>query len=137
MNDASPLPDESIPPEVFEALRTIAEPSRARVIELLGHGECCVCDLGSALGLSPALASHHLKVLRSSGLIRERRAGRWVYYSLDLDRLEQLRLWIDRLLTPTSGAATTDARPDCAQDPTPVRRPFGRPGIEARPMETR
>lgn len=137
MNEASLLPDGRIPPEAFDALRTIAEPSRARIVELLGHGERCVCDLGSVLGLSPALASHHLKVLRSSGLIRERRVGRWVHYSLDPDRMEQLHRWIDRLLTPTTTPAPTDAPSGCGQDPTPARRPFGRPAIEARPMEIR
>jgi len=62
------------------------------VIACLADGERCVCDLGTALGLSPALASHHLRALRDSGLIRERRAGRWVYYSLDRDRLESFGL---------------------------------------------
>lgn len=111
MDISPPATDIGLPPDVFEALRTISEPSRARVIAFLGQGECCVCNLGSALGLSPALASHHLRVLLTSGLIRERRAGRWVYYSLDLDRLEQLRQSIDRLLTPSASAAA--GRTDC------------------------
>jgi len=113
MNDASAIPDEGLPPDAFETLRIIAEPSRARVIAFLGQGERCVCDLGIALGLSPALTSHHLRVLRSSGLIRERRAGRWVYYALDRDRLEELRTWIDRLLTPSNAAAAAEVPSSC------------------------
>jgi ArsR family transcriptional regulator len=137
MNDAPSITDANLPPELLEALRTIAEPSRARVIEFLGHGEHCVCDLGSALGLSPALASHHLKVLKSSGLIRERRAGRWVYYSLDLDRVAQLRLWIDRLLTPTLDAAQGVASSHCAVDPTPIGQGSSRQQDSAQPAVTR
>ena len=114
MPGTAPIRDTPNPaPDTFDALRAIAEPSRARVIALLGHGEHCVCDVGTALGVSTALVSHHLRVLRASGLLRERRAGRWVYYSLDLDRVAQLRRALDELLTPTSEAATTCLCTDC------------------------
>ena len=103
----------SLPPETLEALRAISEPSRARVIALLGHGEHCVCDVGTALGVSTALVSHHLRVLRASGLLRERHASRWVYYSLDLERVAQLRRALDQLLTPSDAAASTCLCTDC------------------------
>jgi ArsR family transcriptional regulator len=131
MKNVPSMLDEGLPPDIVKGLQAIAEPTRTRIIAFLGQGERCVCDLGGELGLSPALASHHLKVLRSSGLIRERRVGRWVHYSLDLDRMEHLRRWVDRLLDPTSVPAPTDARSNCAQEPTPVRQPIGRPAIEA------
>jgi ArsR family transcriptional regulator, arsenate/arsenite/antimonite-responsive transcriptional repressor len=121
MNDRPASPDWVLPSDVLNDLQAIAEPSRARVMAFLGQGERCVCDLGSALGLSPALASHHLRVLRSSGLIRERRVGRWVYYSLDHDRVERLRYWIDRLLTPSSAGATL-APSECGVDSAPDLR---------------
>jgi ArsR family transcriptional regulator len=110
-------------PEALAALRAISEPSRMRVMELLGQGECCVCDLGNALGLSPALASHHLKVLKASGLIRERRAGRWVHYSLDLEQMAHVKGLIDQLLTPGSRAAEPAANSECAVEPIPAQRP--------------
>ena len=103
----------SLPPETLDALRAIAEPSRAGVIALLGHGEHCVCDVGAALGVSTALVSHHLRVLRASGLLRERHAGRWVYYSLDLERVANLRQALELLLTPSDSAATTCLCTDC------------------------
>ncbi len=109
----TPTEAPSLPQETLDALRAIAEPSRARVIALLGHGEHCVCDVGAALGVSTALVSHHLRVLRASGLLRERHAGRWVYYSLDLERVAQLRRALDQLLTPTDAAATTCLCTDC------------------------
>lgn len=120
MNAAISTTSWGLPPDIASGLSAIAEPSRARVIAYLGQGERCVCDLGTALGLSPALASHHLRVLRSSGLIRERRAGRWVYYALDVSRLEQLRNWIDGLLTPSNVAAAS-VRSDCGLDAAATR----------------
>lgn len=80
---------------------------------LLGHGEHCVCDVGDALGVSTALVSHHLRVLRSSGLLRERRVGRWVFYALDLERLAGLRIDLGTLLTPTHAADTECLCSDC------------------------
>lgn len=103
-------------------LQTIAEPNRARIIELLGHGEHCVCDVGAALGMSPALVSHHLRVLLASGLLRERRDGRWVYYVLDLDRLAMIRAAVVKLLTPTDAATGACLRSDCG--PTRESRPI-------------
>jgi ArsR family transcriptional regulator len=109
----------SLPTETLDSLRAIAEPSRARVVALLGHGEHCVCDVGAALGVSTALVSHHLRVLRASGLLRERHAGRWVYYSLDLERVAQLRQALDQLLTPSDSAATTCLCTECGTSRSP------------------
>lgn len=131
---STPIHTPGLPPETLETLRAVAEPSRARVIALLGHGEHCVCDVGAALGLSTALVSHHLRVLRASGLLRERHAGRWVYYSLDLDRVERLRRALDQLLTPTDAAATTCLCTECGAS-LPAG-PSVRPGSAVpRPLE--
>ena len=94
----------------------MVEPNRARIIELLRNGEHCVCDVGAALELSPALVSQHLRVLRASGLLRERRDRRWVYYALDLERLSRLRAAVVTFLTPTDEAATACACSDCGPE---------------------
>ncbi len=115
-------------PDVLVALQAVAEPTRARIVSLLGHGEHCVCDVGDMLGLSPALVSHHLRSLRASGILRERRSGRWVYYSLDLERLASLRSAVADLLTPTEAAASACLCSDCGPSRTaapqsgPLRR---------------
>jgi ArsR family transcriptional regulator, arsenate/arsenite/antimonite-responsive transcriptional repressor len=108
-------------PDDLGALQAIAEPNRARIVELLGHGEHCVCDVGEALAMSPALVSHHLRVLRTSGLLRERRDGRWVLYALDLDRLARLRSTILEFLTPSDAAASACVCSDCG--PTRESKP--------------
>jgi ArsR family transcriptional regulator, arsenate/arsenite/antimonite-responsive transcriptional repressor len=110
-------------PDVLIPLQALAEPTRARIVSLLGHGEHCVCDVGEMLGLSPALVSHHLRTLRASGLLRERRSGRWVYYSLDLDRLASLRAAVADLLTPGEAAATACLCSDCGTSRTAMPGP--------------
>jgi ArsR family transcriptional regulator len=115
--------DLPLAPDVLVALQAVAEPTRARIVSLLGHGEHCVCDVGDMLGLSPALVSHHLRTLRASGLLRERRSGRWVYYSLDLDRLASLRAAVADLLTPGEAAATACLCSDCGTSRTVAPQP--------------
>ena len=52
-------------------------------MDALSHGERCVCDLASLVGLSESAVSHQLRLLRAARLVRVRRAGRMAYYSLD------------------------------------------------------
>ncbi len=106
-------PAAAVAPDVMVGLQAIAEPTRARIVALLGHGEHCVCDVGETLALSPALVSHHLRALRDSGLLRERRSGRWVYYSLDLQALAVLREALDQLLIPPDTATAACICNDC------------------------
>jgi ArsR family transcriptional regulator len=100
-------------PSDLQALQALAERNRARIVELLGHGEHCVCNVGGALGLSSALVSHHLRVLRTAGLVSERPDGRWVHYALDVARLARLREAVVTLLSPTDDVAAACACSDC------------------------
>ena len=63
--------------------RALADPTRLMLAAALGRGgELCVCDLAWISGRQQALVSHHMKVLRSEGLVSSRREGKMVIYSL-------------------------------------------------------
>jgi ArsR family transcriptional regulator, lead/cadmium/zinc/bismuth-responsive transcriptional repressor len=66
-----------------ETFRVLGDPTRVRMLDALSHGELCVCDLATLLGLTESAVSHQLRLLRSLRLVRARRAGRMVYYALD------------------------------------------------------
>ena len=66
-----------------ETFRALGDPTRVRALDALSHGELCVCDLASLLGLSQSATSHQLRLLRTLRLVRTRRAGRMVFYALD------------------------------------------------------
>lgn len=66
-----------------ETFRVLGDPTRVRILDALSHGELCVCDLASLVGLSESAVSHQLRLLRSLRLVRARRDGRMVYYALD------------------------------------------------------
>jgi ArsR family transcriptional regulator len=78
-------------------LKALADPIRLQLIEALGDGERCVCDLTAGLGLAQSKLSFHLKVLKEAGLLADRQEGRWVYYSLRTEAIEQLRAWLATL----------------------------------------
>ena len=61
----------------------LGDPTRVRILDALAHGELCVCDLAAVLRLSQSAVSHQLRLLRNLRLVRARRDGRIVFYSLD------------------------------------------------------
>jgi len=78
------------PALLARAFQALADEKRVRVLELLGEGERCVCELAEALDVSQPLLSFHLRTLREAGLISDRRRGRWVYYSLVRETIAEL-----------------------------------------------
>ena len=66
-----------------DTFRALGDPTRVRILDVLSHGELCVCDLAQLVGLSQSATSHQLRLLRALRLVRSRRAGRMVFYTLD------------------------------------------------------
>ena len=70
----------------LEALTTVyaalADPTRLRILSLLGDGEICVCHIHASLDVPQPTASRHLAYLRKSGLVEARRDGIWMHYRL-------------------------------------------------------
>jgi ArsR family transcriptional regulator, lead/cadmium/zinc/bismuth-responsive transcriptional repressor len=68
---------------VAEVFKLLGDPTRVRLLDALSHGERCVCDLATLVGLSESAVSHQLRLLRAARLVRARRTGRMAFYSLD------------------------------------------------------
>lgn len=74
---------------------------RLRCLMLLQlQGELCVCELTHALNLSQPMISRHLALLRSTGIVSDRRAGQWIYYQVN----PQLDEWVKQVLDNTAQA---------------------------------
>jgi ArsR family transcriptional regulator len=80
------LPDLDRTARVFHAL---SDPTRLRLVDLLRGGERCVCELTDALDAGQSRLSFHLKTLKDAGLVLDRREGRWVYYRLHQEKIEE------------------------------------------------
>lgn len=67
-----------------DQFKLLADPTRTRLLyALLEAGELCVCDLAETIGVPESSVSHALRLLRTAGIVRNRRAGRVVYYALE------------------------------------------------------
>ena len=82
--------DERTAAQVAELFRAFSDTSRVRLIAALADGELNVGALAAAVGISESAASHHLRGLRQMRLVRTRKTGRQVFYSLDDDHVAEL-----------------------------------------------
>lgn len=75
-------------------LKSIADPTRLKIIYLLKNGELCVCEILDAFDKSQSTISHHLNMMKKEGIINGRKQGKWIYYKLAneeiIDTLETL-----------------------------------------------
>jgi DNA-binding transcriptional ArsR family regulator len=86
------------------AMKAAADPTRVRILKMLEGGELCVCQIIAVLALSPSTVSKHLFLLKSAGLVNDRKEKKWVHYSLDRENddvyvsgiLRELSAWLQR-----------------------------------------
>lgn len=84
-------------------LKVLSEPNRLALLDLIIQGVHCNCGLSEEMGIAPNLISHHLSVLRESGLVKSERDpldARWIYYTVNPDALEQLNATLGGFLDP-------------------------------------
>lgn len=105
------LPEEHDSMRLAELFRLLGDPKRMRLLmTLLEAGELCVCDLAATVGTSETGVSHALRLLRTAGVVRSRRDGRRVFYSLDDAHVRMLiDLSAEHLRHHGSGAAPAAA----------------------------
>lgn len=73
--------------DIFKAL---ADPTRIRIISILAETELCVCDLAATLGMTQSAVSHQLRLMSAMRVVKSRKAGRMVYYTLDDEHIHDL-----------------------------------------------
>ena len=69
--------------EYERAMKSVADPTRVRILKLLEAGEMCVCQIVAVLELGQSTISKHLFLLKMAGLVKERQEKKWVHYALD------------------------------------------------------
>ncbi len=77
-------------PRAVRWFHALSDETRLEIVRLLSHGERCVCELQAVLGAAQSRLSFHLRTLKDAGLVTDRREGRWVYYAVNREALDQI-----------------------------------------------
>lgn len=86
----SKMPEEATLSDLAELYKIFADATRIKILYILLEAEVCVCDLAQLLGMSQSAISHQLRVLKASRLVKSRRDGKTVFYSLADDHIKTI-----------------------------------------------
>lgn len=84
---AKKMPSDDTLNDMAELFKTFGDQTRIRILYMLFETELCVCDLAASLNMTQSAISHQLKVLRQSKLVKSRREGKSIFYSLADDHV--------------------------------------------------
>ncbi|MDR2485446.1 MAG: metalloregulator ArsR/SmtB family transcription factor [Treponema sp.] len=84
------MPDEEVLLDLADLFKMFGDSTRIKIINALLHSEMCVCDIAALLGMTKSAISHQLRSLRQTKLVKFRREGKVVYYSLDDDHVNTI-----------------------------------------------
>lgn len=84
------MPDEEVLYEAAELLKMFGDSTRIRIIFVLCERELCVCEIAGLLGMTQSAISHQLRLLKQSRLVKSRREGKTVFYSLADDHVKTI-----------------------------------------------
>lgn len=79
----------------FQSLfKAISDPTRREILDLLKRGQMTAGEIADHFTMTGATISHHLSILREAGLITDERAGKYIYYELNMTVLDEVLSWI-------------------------------------------
>lgn len=87
-----------------KVLKALSDPKRLRIIDMLSCGELCACKILEKFPITQPTLSHDMKVLMDAGLVNARPEGKWIYYSLNDQRLQAFYQQLGEVFT---------SKPDC------------------------
>ena len=97
--DKIKLPEEELLYDLGDFFKILGDSTRIKILSALFQSEMCVCDIAALLGMTQSAISHQLRVLKQGRLVKHRKEGKVVYYSLDDDHIKHI---VDQGLTHIS-----------------------------------
>lgn len=94
----SKMPDDDTLCDVAEMFKVFGDVTRTKILSALFEAELCVCDICEIVKMSSSAVSHQLRILRQTKIVKSRRSGKEMYYSLDDDHIAKIyRMALDHL----------------------------------------
>lgn len=97
--DKIKLPEEELLYDLGDFFKILGDSTRIKILSALFQSEMCLCDIAALLGMTQSAISHQLRVLKQGRLVKHRKEGKVVYYSLDDDHIKHI---VDQGLTHIS-----------------------------------
>lgn len=94
--------------EYSRIFKALSDPKRLKIIDMLAEGELCACRILEEFHITQPTLSHDMKLLVESGLVSSRKEGKWMRYSLNMEKLDQVYKAVGRLMIPRSFAGVVD-----------------------------
>ncbi|EOC99667.1 ArsR/SmtB family transcription factor [Caldisalinibacter kiritimatiensis] len=89
-NVKNSMPEESKLKELAEFFKVFGDNTRIKILYALSSSEMCVCDLAALLDVTQSAVSHQLRILKQARLVKYRREGKVIYYSLDDNHIKEI-----------------------------------------------
>lgn len=86
--------------------KALADPTRRKILKLLGERDLTAGEIADAFNISKPSISHHLNLLKHSGLVLDERQGQFIYYSLNMTVFQEVMSWFSDLLNRKVGEAS-------------------------------
>ena len=84
------LPDDELIADLSDMFKIFGDQTRVKILMALESGEMCVCDIAAVMDMSQSAISHQLRVLKQSNIVKTRRQGKVVYYSISDDHVKEI-----------------------------------------------
>ena len=100
----SRMPDDDTICDVAELFKVFGDVTRTKILSALFEAELCVCDISEIVKMSSSAVSHQLRILRQTKIVKSRRSGKEIYYSLDDDHIAKIyRMALEHLNEERNG----------------------------------
>ena len=96
---------------IASMFKAFCDENRLQILELLRDGERCACSILEEMQITQPTLSHHMKILCDSGVVVGRKEGKWMHYSLNLEKMNEIYKVIGKLMVPDEFQKIVDC--DC------------------------
>ena len=97
-----------------QQFKALSDPNRLMIVDMLSCGELCACVILLKFNITQPTLSHHMRTLCESGLVKCRKEGKWMHYSLNEDTVSVLRLFLELVTTAKENCICDIKECDCS-----------------------
>jgi ArsR family transcriptional regulator len=99
--------------ESAKLFKALSDPNRLMIVDMLSCGELCACVILEKFKITQPTLSHHMKSLCECGLVHSRKEGKWVFYSLNDEKTQDFRRFLDRVTSKKEDCICNEVLCEC------------------------